>query len=528
MKKILTSLMAVCVIASSSFAITSLQWGYSYGLFENDVYMAADPLYIFKVEKNITDLGWRGFNATMNTVNWDGMIGLMTGLPVRITLAVNDTENISPMSNFSLSTNIRQNGTNFANSTIAGNLTLDNSQRNIKLVASLINSDAMKLGISYELIMNMNNRSGTLDNLGAQQGNLVSNALATNNGTIWNTLTLGYNPGNRQSTNTITHILTPAVKMGDMQIYIPISYRLVENATIGSYGETNVFPTNTITTPVASNQNWVNNTSVNYFGLGAATRMTLAKDIGLKLYASLNAALGMRFNGATAINSGRRDYVPAVGYTSNVTVSNVTYQDGYMALPLSTSNCLYMNTRIADNKIKLGAGLGLEATYTPESYVQSTTNFTLMGSNGYSYQLQTPTANTTSMNVQTIAGSIFVPAAVQIDCTEWLAIRAGIQPRFAYSYSSTTSTSVPNKITSTLITNGVTTTTTNFGAGNETASTNVAGLASWTTGVAYSVGLTFTVSKDFTIDMQYVNTGTVVATDIWSLGNWSIQASMRF
>ncbi|MEK6796216.1 MAG: hypothetical protein AABZ39_15660 [Spirochaetota bacterium] len=527
MKKILTSVMAVCILAGTSFA--SLQYDSSLFMMRNDTDYLQDPLFIFKLQKNVADLNFS-----------QGYLGAGIGLtgPVRLGFYLRDKESMSSSSPITttLLTNFAGIGTNANITTTTSGTWNDTSVRSLNAVVGF---DGMKFGILGNFAMNQNAYGGSLNLTGTPTNSTMLEVPAVAGGMISNRLSTNYNGGMINNSSYVLTI-TPALMMGDLMIYLPITggiYNARTNYNLNASNEFMPTPTNFVfdeallripMSNYTSNQISLGDFGTYRIGIAPMVRIISASDtIKFELMGQLNIACSIMGSTTAAL-----DYRAA---TTNImlaatqithAISNVTYRSGYMSLPITATVYPFMLARVTEN-IKVGIGAYLTGGYTHTSYEDAATNFTLFITNTYTRTLTTPNNNRSAVSIGAWNASAALPLYTEVALAEFITLRVG--GAVSYNFTSTTTTTVSKVddfqyISVSTNTGGGSVTTNYTGPKAETASASSTYTSTLNT--IFSAGLSFTPIKDLQIDLNLSVLG--AGADIMNTANWGIEAIYRF
>lgn len=514
MKKILTTMTALCVIASASFA--SLQNTVSMTMVRNDADYLQDPLFIFKLQKTTLDLNLSS-----------GMLSAGLGLtgPMRLGFYLSDREAMSTLGG-GLSTAILTNyagiGTNANLTTTSAGRWTDTSMRSLNAVIGL---DAMKMGILANFTMNQNANGGSLDMTGTAVNSTVLDMPTIPNGAVSNRLSTNYAGGiNNNSSYILT--LTPAMMLGDLMVYLPVTGSLYNAVTKRVLVASNEFLLGSPVSNYISNQTSLNDLSTYRIGVAPTARM-ISTSGTTEFELSGRVSAEVQFYGSTTTSLDYRAATTNNGVSNIIhVVSNVGYRGGYLALPISVNVYPFMLARVTD-KVKVGFGASITGGLTLTSYETAATNFSIFTAGAMTSTVSTPNNNRQAVSISAWSASAAVPLYTEVALAEFLTLRVGGAAYYAYTSTSTTTVDKQDfyqYVTTSTNTGGGSTATNNNANHGETTTTTGTYSSSFTT--VFSAGLSFTPVKDLQIDLtlSVPNPG----SDIMNTANWGIEAIYRF
>jgi hypothetical protein len=501
MKKIWTALCLTMLAASMSFA--SVYRNSTAGVLYNEFDDIADGLLIFDVTNNVLGLGATNLGAWMNANgnSWNFYGGLVKGLPMdmRISVSLQNNESYTN-ANTVMQTNVVVSGA--ASDTYNRNVTwnvnnADNSARNETVIFALPLAN-MPVSISYNYSQYGPITNGTFAvsaaGLGAISTSTVSDGWTTNQTNIGTRSSLIYGVGYNDFIN-VTNTISPNVRLGDLNVYVPISVGAAGNNQFGSSSNVQTVVSNKNFTNNSEFQSYTANGKEDFVAVNPAVLLNLDDKVkGLAVDANIKVGYGWKNNIASAWNDAINNYS---GTTNGSVVNNILFQNGYGHLSLSGGASawyyLSMGKLTIETRPQIQAGFD-NAGYVglSSNYSSSTVNFTNASSN---LSLSYSTNNVSAVNYK-----FSLPIGIEYPIFDWLKIRSGA----TYSYYLGSMTYTTNSGTSVSYASSGGVVTTNRNGTYNNPSVNMTSYAFST--FALNFGLGFKIADGVYVDANLTST----------------------
>ncbi len=543
MKKWGLSVLAVLLIVGSGYA--SLENTATAGLFFNDLDNVVDELDIFGVEKNVSDLAIQGWNSTsVNsgfTLNDIAVtLGLVNGLPIKLSAKIFWNEALAGNPAYSNSQQILfqdVNADTYYDTKQVNAFSMydyaDNGYRSIKVIAGL--PMATPMSVSYQYQQNVGLRNATYALSAAGLGAISTGSVSQNydlSGTLLSETAdvfgLGYN-----DTGMVSHTLTWAMKLGAMQLYVPLVYEIGYGSDQKA-SETNYTsnPGTLIPLPNYMYQTYSYNDKVGIMQVNPILRLILKSDPAdyMEIFAQVGFGVGVnRPQGLIGEYYSIQTNL-AMGAFVQTTVTerrNDDYRNNFSYMPLSLVVFPYVNKTVSE-KVRIGYGLRATVGYSTAGFTSYNTNKTVTTYNDGDAEANDPNDYTQTVlafqdsynyALTGMSMSLNIPIALQYAVSKVMTLRFGadIGVNFTNNVEDIVYINDQPSETTTVYGDG-TSSVTYTALNNPISARNVA--TGFNTSVMYYTGAGFALDDNLALD--------VVLTGTWLITVSSFDVQIRY
>jgi hypothetical protein len=429
------------------------------GLFYNELDDISDPMDIFRVEKNVTDLAFQGWSSGWGVGAISGGVGLVDVLPFRVGLVVDYNENMALGREWE--NQWRRQGilgppidiTSHTYTTNEGGEWGNYSSRNVLGVIGL--NLANPIGVSYQYFSVGNLERGTI-NPATWWAAEASDVLVTDgDGEFTGRNVTEYADGFVDD-RYILHQLTPAIKLNNLMLYFGLGFSS-QNLTYDVAITGNRFAERTVSSYIPDDGSQFEDSHTTTTRIRNAKGNVLSIAPGVRYILVDDGDNYGEFAGGISFGIGFRPAVfsQEIGHTftavpdtseSHQYTTNTSYMYNFSYMPINLVISPYFNRKLTE-KVNFGYGIEFIGNMTFEGYTTHSTNvnnerYIEEGNDAASYWRKLSSWDNTYDEVNKFNWDwrIALPLAVQVAINETFTLRFGSKVGYRMTTANTTTT----------------------------------------------------------------------------------------